>query len=81
MRSRRCLLRFLFGIALGSMVFARWVDRIKQPIAVFGIVQLGIGLFALILMPAFEELYGMSRKRSNPRSAEVDSGRSFPVSL
>ena len=55
------LAAFLFGIALGSMVFARWVDRIKQPVAVFGIVQLGIGLFALILMPAFEELYSMSR--------------------
>ena len=55
------LAAFLFGIALGSMVFARWVDRIKQPVAIFGIVQLGIGLFALILMPAFEELYGMSR--------------------
>ena len=55
------LAAFLFGIALGSMVFARWVDRIKQPIAVFGIIQLSIGLFALLLMPAFEELYGMSR--------------------
>ena len=55
------LAAFLFGIALGSMVFARWVDRMKQPVAVFGAVQLGIGLFALILMPAFEELYGMSR--------------------
>lgn len=55
------LAAFLFGIALGSMVFSRWVDRIRQPIAVFGTVQLGIGLFALILMPAFEELYGMSQ--------------------
>ena len=55
------LAAFLFGIALGSIVLARWVDRMKQPIAVFGIVQLGIGLFALILMPAFEELYGMTR--------------------
>ena len=55
------LAAFLFGIALGSIVFARWVDRIKQPVAVFGVVQLGIGLFALLLMPAFEELYGMSR--------------------
>ena len=55
------LAAFLFGIALGSMVFARWVDRIKHPVAIFGVVQLGIGLFALILMPAFEELYGMSR--------------------
>ena len=54
------LAAFLFGIALGSMVLARWVDRIKQPVATFGIVQLGIGLFALILMPAFERLYGMT---------------------
>ena len=55
------LAAFLFGIALGSMVLARWVDRIKQPVAIFGIIQLGIGLFALTLMPAFEELYAMSR--------------------
>ena len=55
------LAAFLFGIALGSMVFSRWVDRIRRPIAIFGILQIGIGLFALILMPAFEELYGMSR--------------------
>ena len=55
------LAAFLFGIALGSIVVARWVDRIGQPVAVFGIVQLGIGLFALILMPAFEELYAMTR--------------------
>ncbi len=55
------LAAFLFGIALGSIVFARWVDRMKQPMAVFGGVQFGIGLFTLILLPAFEELYGMTR--------------------
>lgn len=54
------LAAFLFGIALGSMIFARWVDRIKQPVIIFGIVQLGIGLFALVLMPAFEQLYGLT---------------------
>ncbi len=54
------LAAFLFGIALGSIVLARWVDRIKHPVAVFGIAQLGIALFALILMPAFEELYAMT---------------------
>ncbi len=54
------LAAFLFGIALGSMVISRWVDRIKQPVITFGIVQLGIGLFALILLPAFEQLYGMT---------------------
>ena len=55
------LAAFLFGIALGSMILARWVDRIKQPVITFGFIQLGIGLFAVILMPAFEELYGVSR--------------------
>ena len=55
------LAAFLFGIALGSILLARWVDRIKQPVTVFGVLQLGIGLFALLLMPAFEELYGMTR--------------------
>ena len=55
------LAAFLFGIGLGSLVFSRWVDRFKHPLAIFGAVQLGIGLFALILMPAFEELYAMSR--------------------
>ncbi len=54
------LAAFLFGIALGSMVLARWVDRIRQPVITFGLVQLSIGLFALILMPAFEQLYGMT---------------------
>ena len=55
------LAAFLFGIALGSMILARWVDRIKQPVITFGFIQLGIGLFAIILMPAFEELYSVSR--------------------
>ncbi len=54
------LAAFLFGIALGSMILARWVDRIKQPVITFGIVQLGIGLFALVLLPAFEQLYGLT---------------------
>ena len=54
------LAAFLFGIALGSMIFSRWVDRIRQPLIAFGIVQLGIGLFALLLMPAFESLYGIT---------------------
>ena len=56
------LAAFLFGIALGSLLFARWVDRLSsRAMGIFGILQLGIGFFALLLMPAFEELYGMSR--------------------
>ncbi len=56
------LAAFLFGIALGSLLFARWVDKLSsRAMSIFGIIQLGIGFFALLLMPAFEELYGMSR--------------------
>ncbi len=55
------LAAFLFGIGLGSFLFARWTDRLRAPTVIFGILQLGIGLSALLLMPAFEELYGMSR--------------------
>ena len=56
------LAAFLFGIALGSLLFARWVDKLSsRAMGIFGIIQLGIGFFALLLMPAFEELYGMSR--------------------
>lgn len=55
------LAAFLFGIALGSLLLARWVDRVRRTLGILGILQLGIGLSALVLMPAFEELYGMSR--------------------
>ena len=55
------LAAFLFGIALGSLLFSRWVDRVTRTLGILGIIQLSIGLFALVLMPAFEELYGMSR--------------------
>ncbi len=55
------LAAFLFGIGLGSFLFARWIDRLQNPTAIFGVLQLGIGLSALLLLPAFEELYGMSR--------------------
>ncbi len=62
------LAAFLFGIALGSLIFARWVDRMKQAesaVGILGILQLGIALSALVLMPAFEEMYGMGKAFEN----------------
>ena len=62
------LAAFLFGIALGSLIFARWVDRMKRAkraVGILGILQLGIGLSALLLMPAFEEMYGMGKAFEN----------------
>lgn len=47
-----CILAaFILGLALGSLVIARWVDRWKQPVVVFGILELAIGLFAAVVVP------------------------------
>lgn len=42
------LITFLFGIALGSMVFARLADWVKDNLFLFGLVELLIGLFSIL---------------------------------
>lgn len=50
------LLAFLVGIALGSALFSRWWGhRPVDPLA-FGFIQLGIGLSAVLILPAFGRL-------------------------
>jgi len=39
---------FLFGMAIGSIVFSRFVDKIKKHLFLFGFFQFGIGFFAII---------------------------------
>lgn len=51
------LAAFLFGIAAGSFIFAKVADRWRNLPALFGTVQLGIGLLAILLLPAFGELW------------------------
>jgi spermidine synthase len=47
-----CILAaFILGLALGSLAIARWVDRWRQPVAVFGLLELGIGLSAAVVVP------------------------------
>ncbi|MHC4441046.1 MAG: fused MFS/spermidine synthase [Planctomycetota bacterium] len=47
-----CILAaFIFGLALGSLMVARWVDRWKQPILLFGILEFGIALSAVLIVP------------------------------
>jgi len=48
---------FLFGIAAGSLIFAKIADRWRNLPSLFGTVQLGIGLLAILLLPAFGELW------------------------
>jgi len=54
------LAAFLFGIAFGSFIFAWIADRIKSLVSLFGLVQIGIGLSAIVLIPLFGELYNIS---------------------
>ena len=50
------LTAFVLGIAIGSMVFARFVDRIKNPLQALFIIQLGIGGSALVVVPFVDQL-------------------------
>lgn len=51
---------FLTGIALGSLVIHRFVDRFKSPLMVFGVLELFVGLISVVniylFMPLDSEL-------------------------
>lgn len=52
-----CMLTtFLFGIALGSFIVSRFIDRVKDPARLFGYIQLAVGFSALAIVPLFGEL-------------------------
>jgi spermidine synthase len=42
------LATYLSGLALGSAVFSRWADRVRNPWATFGLLISGAGLVALL---------------------------------
>jgi spermidine synthase len=54
------LAAYMAGMALGSYVFGRLIDRRGNPILIYGLLTLGIGVFALIfslLVTALTPLY------------------------
>ena len=51
----------LICIAVGSFLFAAIARRIKPLVNLFGLVQIGIGLSVVTLIPAFGNLYGISK--------------------
>ena len=55
------LTALLLGIAVGSFLFAAIARRIQSSVNLFGLVQIGIGLSLVALIPAFGNLYGISR--------------------
>lgn len=51
------LATFLVGIAVGSLIYARWLSRIKQQIGLFIWLQIGIGVISYATPFIFSLLY------------------------
>ena len=41
---------FMAGLAIGGYVIGKYVDHVKKPLRLYGLLELGIALFALIFM-------------------------------
>jgi len=63
------LTAFMGGLALGSFLAGRFIDRIRDPLRTYGILEGGIGLYALLL-PLFiegtEPLFRVIYQQINP---------------
>ncbi len=55
------LTTLLLGVAVGNFLFAAIAQRIQSFVNLFGLVQIGVGLSVVALIPAFGNLYGISR--------------------
>lgn len=50
------LTTFFVGFALGSFLFRNIADKTKNPISLFGLLELGIGIYGLIILSLFKIL-------------------------
>jgi spermidine synthase len=55
------LTSFMGGLAVGSYAVGRWVDRRANPLAVYGGLEVAIGLYALALPQLFDALQPIYR--------------------
>jgi spermidine synthase len=54
------LASFMGGMFLGSLFFARYVPRVRHPLRVYAAIEVGIGVFGLLmplLLPAIRHVY------------------------
>lgn len=47
---------FMLGLALGALIISRYSERIKNPLAAYGIMEIGIGIYGILLIPIFNML-------------------------
>ncbi|UCC71304.1 MAG: fused MFS/spermidine synthase [Gemmatimonadota bacterium] len=55
------LTTFMAGLAVGSYVIGRWIDRRADPVAVYGALEIAIGLYALAVPQLFDVLQPVYR--------------------
>ena len=55
------LTTFILGLALGTMLFSHMVNKFKNPLVVFGFLQIGIGVSAMAMIPLFENIPFINR--------------------
>ncbi|MBN1347792.1 fused MFS/spermidine synthase [candidate division KSB1 bacterium] len=55
------LVTFLTGITLGSMLMARWVDRVRNLIYTFGLFEICIALTAILSIPLLQNMHTFQR--------------------
>lgn len=53
---------FMAGLALGSFLCGRIIDRIIFPVRLYGILEIGVGLSGLLLIPLLPFLHGLAMK-------------------
>lgn len=55
------LTTFILGLALGTVCFSRWLQRFTDLFKVFGVLQAGIGISALAVLPLFASIPFVNR--------------------
>src|SRR5215471_20460830 len=62
------LTAFMAGLGLGSWAFGRLADRLRRPLRLYGLLEIGVGGFCLLvplLLPMVARLYlGLARSVS-----------------
>jgi len=55
------LASFMGGLALGSFAFGRFIDRRPDPLRIYGLLEIGIGLYALLVPALFGFTFVVTR--------------------
>ncbi len=60
---------FIFGLATGSFIISIWADKIKSPLGIAGLLEVVIGLSALLVVPLFGEMPEIVRRISETKGS------------